>query len=358
MLSCMGRHNAPRAERFEPRLPGAITLERVAAALDSLGFDSHQRPDRLVVGAYAYTATCWIHHERPLMLVIDAQDRVPTEFEHASSIARFINTWNLDHVGPFASYRLMESGDLRVAMRRGIHIKHGLSDDQLVADLADTFTHAALFFQSLRERFLPAGWDQPLPPSVSRAQDFDALLGRHPSARHLPLGAERDVSHAPEMFSPATEEVAGLVREAAPEMFGAALDSLSFTFAVDEEGVVATGVNGVPFALTFEGGGNGARYARVTAMWDAGLETDRDFLQLWLTCNDVNERSAANSVYLHDVDGTLHVHAESTALVAAGVSQEQVGEFVLSSMVAGLAAVDYVSRTAVGRSAVQWPNQE
>ena len=114
----------------------------------------------------------------------------------------------------------------------------------------------------------------------------------------------------------------------------------------------------MPFALTLEGGSNGARYARVTAMWDAGLDTESGFLQLWLTCNDVNERSATNSVYLHEADGSLHVHAEATALVSAGASQEQVGEFVLASMVAGLAAVDYVSRTAVGHSAVQWPNSE
>lgn len=354
----MGKHSAPREGQPEPQPPGTVTLERAAAALDSLGFESIQRPDRLVVGAYAYTATLWIHHERPLMLAFDAQDRIPTDFEHAGKIARFINTWNHDHVGPFASYRLMESGDLRVAMRRGVHIKHGLNDDQLVADLADTFTHAALFFQSLRERFLPAGWDQPLPPAVTRAQDFEALLGRHPVARHLPRGAERDFSHAPELYASAPDGPSNRLRPASAEMFAAALDALSFTYAVDEDGVVATGVNGVPFALTLERGSDGARYARVTAMWDSGLDADHDFLQLWLMCNDVNERSTAHSVYLHEFDGTMHVHAEATALVAAGVTEEQVGEFVLSSMVAGLAAVDYISRTAVGQSAVQWPNSD
>ena len=352
----MGRHTAPRGRFTAPRA-AAVDLERVEAALEGLGFDAVSRPDRLVVGAYAFTATLWMHHERPLMLGFDAQDRIPVSFEHAGRISRFINTWNHDHVGPFASYRLIESGDLRVGLRRGVHIKHGLSDDQLIAELADTFEHAALFFRTLRERFLDAGWDQPLPPQLARAQDFDQLLGRHPSARHLPLGTERDFTHAPELFSDPGPVPAGEIQPMRPSAFADALDIMEFTYAVDDEGVVATGVNGVPFALTVDDG-RSARYARATAMWDTGLDADSAFLQLWLLCNDVNERSTAVAVYLHEHDGTIHLHAEATALVSAGMSAAQLSEFVMSSMVAGLAAVDYISRTALGSSAVQWPNRD
>lgn len=315
-----------------------------------------------MVGAYAFVATVWVHHERPLMLAVDAHDRIPTGFEHAGRLARFINTWNHDRVGPFASYRLLESGDMRVGVRRGIHIKHGLTDTQLCAELADAFEHAALCFQSLRERFLDAGWDQPLAPPLARAQDYEALLGRHPSARHLPAGAEKEVAYAPELFD-AAGTGAGSDTYTRParvstDAFAQALDALSFTYAVDPaQDVVATGVNGVPFALTVDGGQapSASRYARATAMWDTGLDADEDFLRLWLMLNDVNERSAAVSTYLHEHDGVMHLHAEATLVASGGASPAQLEEFVLSSMVAGLAAVDYISRLTQGYSAVQWP---
>lgn len=360
----MGRHSAPGGDTPGSTTPLAVTLERAAAALEGLGFDPIVRPDRLVVGAYAFVAAVWVHHERPLMLAVDAHERIPTDFAHASRVARFINTWNHDRVGPFASYRLLESGDVRVGMRRGVHIKHGLNDEQLLAELADIFEHAAMFFQSLRERFLDAGWDQPLPPALARAQDFDALLGRHPSARHLPAGTEKEVTYAPELFD-AAGTGAGSEHYTTPAQvrtasLADALETLSFSHAVDPGNeVVATGVNGVPFALTVDGGdaGSRSRYARVTAMWDTGLDADEDFLRVWLLCNDVNERSAAVSTYLHEHDGVMHLHAEATLVATAGASPAQLDEFVLSSMVAGLAAVDYLSRLTQGHSAVEWPPQ-
>ena len=158
--------------------PGEVTLERAAAVLEGLGFNPLVRPDRLVIGAHAFTVALWIDYARPMALVIDTAERIPTDFEHSAALARFINTWNHDRVGPWASFRLMESGDLCARMRRGVHIKHGLSDDQLAAELADTLEHAAAFYRQLRERFLDASLDQPLPPQLMRC-----LLYTSPSPR-------------------------------------------------------------------------------------------------------------------------------------------------------------------------------
>ena len=343
----MGKHAAPAGDQRAAE----VTLERAAALLEGLGFEPLVRPDRLVLGAHAFTASLWVDYTRPICLVVDTTDRVPTDFEHAGPLARFINTWNHDRVGPCASYRLMESGDLRVGMRRGIHIKHGLSDDQLAAELVDAFEHAAAFYQRLRERFLDVGLDQPLPPQLMRAQDTEALLGRHPSRRHLPRGGREDIVSAPELFAP----LDAALRPVAPETLAGVLDSLDFRYAMNESGIIATGVNGVPFALTVDGDSD-ETYARVTGMWDTGLDADEEFLRLWLVCNDVNERATGAAAYLHEFDGRLHLHAEATMLATAGAAAEQVEEFTVSSMAACLASIDYVSQLVSGRSAVEWPN--
>lgn len=347
----MGKHAAPVGRQR----PGEVTLERAAAVLEGLGFHPLVRPDRLVIGAHAFTVALWIDYARPMALVIDTAERIPTDFEHSAALARFINTWNHDRVGPWASFRLMESGDLCARMRRGVHIKHGLSDDQLAAELADTLEHAAAFYRQLRERFLDASLDQPLPPQLMRAQDTEVLLGRHPSLRHLPRGGRREVATAPELF----KDVDGPAGEIAPANISdltAALDELEFRYGVGEDGVIATGVNGVAFALTIDGE-PGPRYARVTGMWDTGRDALDAFLPLWLVCNDVNERTCATAAYLHEFDGAAHMHAESTMLVAEGAAPEQVGEFVVSAMAACLAAIDHVSQQTAGHSVVDWPGR-
>ena len=84
--------------------PGEVTLERVAAVLEGLGFEPMVRPDRLVIGAHAFTVALWVDYSRPMSLVIDTAERIPTDFEHAGALARFINTWNHDRVGPCLLY--------------------------------------------------------------------------------------------------------------------------------------------------------------------------------------------------------------------------------------------------------------
>ena len=134
------------------------------------------------------------------------------------------------------------------------------------------------------------------------------------------------------------------------------MEQLDFRYGVDEDGVIATGVNGVAFALTIDGE-PGPRYARVTGMWDTGRDALEAFLPLWLVCNDVNERTCATAAYLHEFDGAAHMHAESTMLVAGGAAPEQVGEFVVSAMAACLAAIDHVSQQTAGHSVVDWPGR-
>lgn len=364
----MGKHSAPG----NPPAPTEVTLERAAAVLASLGFevtsttDQIDQVDRLVVGAHGFSSVLWMHHERPLMLVVDTTERIPTDFSHATALAKFINTWNHDRLGPVASYRLNDAGDFRVATRRGIRATHGLTDDQLAGELADAFEHAALFSTRLRERFLDARLDQPLPQQLMRAQDAELLLGRHPSSRHMARGATRDVTQAPELFDDSGGPADTALRPVDTTALTRTLEAVEFVYAVDHgkdgdsgnDSVVATGVNGVPFALTVDGDPNIAHYARVTAMWNTGLDAGDEFLSTWLLCNDVNERSSSTSAYLHEYEGTLHLHAESTLWAGAGASRQQLGQFVVSSLVSGLATVDHLSRQVQGHSAVQWPPRD
>lgn len=355
----MGKHGPGDDTRGIGDIPTEVTLERVLSALEGLGFDALEGTDRVVVPAHFHTATVWVNHEKPLMLVVDSQQRVPVDFEHGAPLARFINEWNHDHVGPSASYRLADAGDFDVRLRSGIRTKHGLTDEQLLLELADCLEHMASFSLQLRERFLPIGFDHPLPPTLLRAQDTEVLLGRHPRERHLPRGGSQAIGDAPDPFSRAPREpdhpdsVVGLLptQRVGMDEVEDTFDTLDFAYALTPEEVLATGINGVPFAVCIDA----ESYVRVTSMWDTGRTQPADFLPLWLICNGVNEMSSGLRAYLHELDGSLHVHVETTCMVGAGLSPGQLHNYMLTSLVAVLGAVDAISTQIQGTSAVRWP---
>ena len=353
----VGRHSAAEDHSASRSAPTEVTLRRVSAALDSLGLEplTHpDRPDRVVVAAYAFVATVWFSHDKPLMLVIDFAERIPTEFEHAAELAEFVNEWNRDRVGPAASFRLMDSGDCAVGLRHAMKTRLGLTDDQLMGELADAFEYAAAFFTEQRRMFLPAEFDHPLPPSLARAQDAETLLGRHPAERHLPRGQRRgaaDVHDVPDLFKHVSIDPEDPVEPVDLNALAETLDMLDFAYAVASDEVISTGVNGIAFGVCIDAG----RYARVSAVWDTGVEAAGHFLAFSLTCNDLNQRAAGLRAYLVDAGDVLHLHVESSCLITQGLSAEQLHNWVITSLVSILGAVDTLSTEFRGASAVQWP---
>ncbi|AWB84318.1 hypothetical protein [Corynebacterium liangguodongii] len=342
----MGSHNSPAA-RFGAQ-PEEVTLARVGAALTGLGFDVIEAGDRLVVPTYAFIATAWISYDRPLMLAIDFTERIPIEFERSHELARFINRWNLEKVGPTASYRLMDSGDFQVSMRLGVHAKCGLTDEQIMAEAMDAFQHAAAFSTQLREGFLPIEFDQPLPPALARAQDTEALLGRHPSERHLPRGGHADAACAPDAFEAQADDPCEPIDLGS---VGDTLDMLDFSYPPPDQGAITTSVNGIPYAFYVDA----ETYVRVAAMWETGCSFDVGFLPLWLACNDINEQFVGLRAYVLEDAGDLDLHVETTCIITEGLGAAQRHNFIISSLVSTLGAVDALSTDVRGTTAVQWP---
>lgn len=353
----MGKHSAVEDSSGSHAAPTEVTIKRVTAALDSLGLEplsDPDRPDRVVVAAYAFVATVWFSHSKPLMLVIDFAERIPTDFQHAAGLAEYVNEWNRDRVGPTAFFRLMDSGDCSVGLRHAMKIRLGMTDDQLVAELADSFEYAAAFFTEQRRMFLPAEFDQPLPPSLARAQDAEALLGRHPSERHLPRGRRRgtaDIHDVPDLFQRGNGHSDDSVERVGLDALAETLDMLDFAYAVTSDEVISTGVNGIAFGLCIDAG----RYARISAVWDTAVEATGHFLAFSLACNDLNLKAAGLRAYLVDAEDVLHLHVESTCLITHGLSPEQLHNWVITSLVSILGAVDTLSTEFRGASAVHWP---
>ncbi|WP_342320006.1 YbjN domain-containing protein [Corynebacterium mayonis] len=351
----MGKHRADSYLSQVGQAPAEITNGRICDALDSLGFSVLERFDRIVVPHPAYIATVWVSYEKPLMLVVDCTERIPIDFGHSADLARFLNSWNHDRVGPTASLCLNDAGDINVRLRAGVCIRHGLTDEQLLEELCDAFEHMSAFSTQLRIRFLPVEFDVPLAPTLLRAQDMEALLGRHPSSRHLPRDGEHEVSFVPEMYAghtPCADERETYTQTVGMAQLEDVFEVLDFTYALTPEDVLVTGVNGVAFAVCIDD----VDYARITGMWDAGEKAD--FLALWLMCNSINEKSEGVCAYIQESATSLHVHVETTSLITQGLSVNQLNNFVVTSLVSILSSIDAVSAQCNGSSAVRWPGSD
>ncbi|WP_070463627.1 YbjN domain-containing protein [Corynebacterium sp. HMSC29G08] len=335
----MGRHRRVESGRNHEPLE-EVTLTRVAAALHGLGFDTLTRPDRVVVGLPTATLTVWISYQRPQTLVLDAVDRIPTAFEAATDLAQLCNQWNRDQLGPVASCRLLDAGDFRVRLRSAIPIRYGLSDAQLLTFLANFCEQQQGFATQLRAHTLPIGFDTPLPPALMRSQDHQALLKE--------LLLDDAAFHAPDLYTP--PPALSMPKPVDLEALKTSLEALEFSYAVTD-GVIATGVNGVTFALMVDTGA----YIRVASMWDTGLHERSAFLRTWLACNDVTDHALGTGVYLHKDLATLHVQAEASLPIVNGLSDQQRDNFVITAILSCLAAMDRVSVIVSGATYVQWP---
>lgn len=336
----MGRHTREDGDHHHRDPVAAVSLDRVAAALRGLGFEPVARLDRVVVGLPSATVTAWVCYERPLTLVLDAVERIPTAFEASGELARLCNAWNRDQLGPVASCRLMDSGDFRVRLRSATAIRHGLNDAQLLTWLSRFCELVGAFSTQLRDRTLPIGFDSPLPPALMRQQDLEALVGEL-SLRDAPF-------EAPDAFipTPAPSFPAPVTLHTLEET----LRALDFTFAT-ADGVIATGVNGLTFALMVDAG----THIRVAAMWDSGLDPDDAFFSTWLACNEVTDTTLGTALFVHEDLDTLHIQAETSRIVADGLSAPQRNDFVITAILHCLAAMDRVSVLVSGSTAVHWP---
>lgn len=329
-------------------LASDVDIPRVFRALTRLGYSGESSFDRVVVPAHDYIATVWIHHMAPLSLVVDTELRVPVELDHASALAEFLDGWNQERIGPSASYALTGAGNLLVRTRQAAPVKCGMTDAQLLSFLTGAFHMRGAFSDELHDELSLDDDPTALPATLLREQDHEALHRRSPQARHLPDDDELPVLGVPELADIWPDEP---VEAFTLEHLVESLDLLDFTYEVGSEDIVATAVNGVGFALCVDGG----VFFRITGGWITDFDPADDFLDVWLALNDHNEKAVATNAYTRSEGGAMLIHVEAALDVSQGTALDQRSNFVITSMVNILSAMDSLSRQTSGASIVEWP---
>lgn len=95
----------------------------------------------------------------------------------------------------------------------------------------------------------------------------------------------------------------------------------------------------------------------VKGHWDPDMDPDRDFIKLFMMCNQWNERSLTTKAFCHKDTQGLQVRVEFAVPTAEGLTDGQLRHNIALSIHHILQAVDSLSIEATGSSIVDWPNQ-
>lgn len=95
----------------------------------------------------------------------------------------------------------------------------------------------------------------------------------------------------------------------------------------------------------------------VKGHWDPDMDPERDFIKLFMMCNQWNERSLTTKAFCHRDTQGLQVRVEFAVPTAEGLTDGQLRHNIALSIHHILQAVDSLSTEATGVSIVDWPEK-
>ena len=317
-------HQHPSAHAARP-----VTLDRIERAARLADHSPIVSPYRLVF-AHATLADSIV--EQPVeddetgatpspAYTLATTHRGALSFDDLHSIGEFVNDWNHNCLTPTLVLDYDSPSDVRVTGTTRIDSQWGMTDEQLVVAIDQALGNAGVFVHDLAERF----------PTVTISAPVSPLAG-----------GDLDIaSEAPEDQAYAVDS--GRIAEA---LAGLGIDKLQHS---DDEGIYAW-INDVLFAFVLDNGPS----LIIKGHWDPDLE-GRDFLRVFLICNDFNRLSDAPVAYCHsNVDG-LQVRLDVAEPIAAGLTDRQLRSLLARSLKAVLHGIDRIAHDVSGESPVAWP---
>ena len=356
-----------------------VTLTQVYVAAESFDFHAYVGADRLVFPWRDHQVIAYLDERQPGALVFDTNLRLDAGMEDITELARVINNWNRERLGPTVSMRVGDESQVSIHARSATLTGPGLTEQQLADVVRMSMETSRLAVDHIIAE-LP--WlttaDLADDDSFRKDQDTNALSGPLPRDRHIGVNELdddvvrlRDIDHrrsredidpgdTDEEYSasmstdhdwedsPASD---GDPDEVTLERVREALAGLGIAKTHGDEDVIIAWINDVLFGFFLD---NGPSYL-IKGHWDPGMDPDADFLRMFLLCNDWNEAATTTKAFCHEDAEGLQVRVEFTAPVREGLTDVQLEHNTAVAINQVLHAIDEISTDATGESAVAWP---
>lgn len=319
----------------------------MAAAELGLGHSVHD--DRITFPWPDHRSIAYIGVESAEHLVVLSIMRNRLEFSQIKEAARLITMWNEKRIGPAAFLEITDDAAVVLKFRSSLPIEAGVTPEQLKAFIttaSETAVLAVQYFLTAFPALAYTGSEVELVREDERAR-AEKLPGKDSPKPDKATGftkqhiTPQDVMDADNQTPyPVTLE---RIRDAL-EHLGTPRNDL------DEQRLI-TAFNDVICTFFIDNGPT----LLVRAYWLPGMDPEKDFMRLFLVCNEWNERGIASKAFCHTDDDGLQVHVEYTTTIARGLTDAQLIHTVAVSVQSLLSAVDIISTNATGTSAVDWP---
>lgn len=257
----------------------------------------------------------------PTAFHVITHHHTPLSFSDTHAIAEFTNDWNHDCLTPHLYADFSRPDCVRVEAVTVLDTAWGMTDAQLAGAVQQALRNAEAFIEALRERF-------PLINATAPVSTTDVAIGEGTS------DAIED-----QVYAVDTARIADVLA-------GVGIDKLRH---VDDESIYAW-INEVLFGFVIDNGPT----LLVKGHWDPDL-TGRDFMRVFLICNDINRTLDDAVAYCHSNVEGLQVRIDITNPIAHGLSDRQLRRFISRALRTVLHSIDAIARETTGESPVQWP---
>ncbi|MDO5098865.1 MAG: YbjN domain-containing protein [Corynebacterium sp.] len=327
----MAQNNHPDSNHDE-NLPLSVDAYAVQRAIETLGYTyravggvSEIDPAKSIDIAHSF----WPHHHvafsfathNTRMLHIQGDIYGRLDLSAVGSVAKTVDEWNAERVGPTAYFTIADDASVHVHFRTSLAVAEPTSAVQL-----QSFIRTAL-------------------ESTTMAVDF--FLHHHPELGEAPSNLGNRFPQHYEQF-PADSEIPTPLTVS---RIVAGLSDVDIEIANSTDVSAATWINDIFMGFYVETGPS----LLVKGQWDTGCDAEREYMKLALICNQWNENHPeTKSFCVTDSDG-LQLRVEYIADCGAGCTDGQLVLNIRLAIHCILAAIDYISVEFQGYCAVSWP---
>lgn len=388
-------------------LPLPIDLDRVEDAVDELGYQFLASDDRLIMPWPNHRVSVYFGRESGLHLTALARMRRSLDLSTINEIATALNTWNAERIGPATMLHMGDLGEVEIQFRTSLSVDEGISTDQLlhflqltmdtitmsVDSMLETFSELALsgagsdelrteqdeddLVEKIRGLFIPPPVSAPKDESDGMASDstpsdgspdeeedffssedsedsgdFDDIWD-DPSEPTVWESAEKGTPAGFSSHPSVRKDGSEYPREVSLNRIREHLADIGVVKTSGEEDFIVAWINEVFLGFFVD---NGPTFL-VKGHWDPDMDPERDFMKLFMMCNQWNEHSLTTKAFCHKDSKGLQVRVEFSVPVAEGLTDVQLRHNIALSIHHILRAVDSLSTEATGTSVVDWPEK-
>lgn len=379
-------------------IPFPVDLNRVSETVDSLGYNFLSSKDRIIMPWPDHRVSMYFSRESGLMFTILGRMRLSLDMFAINDAARVVTQWNAERIGPTATIHLGDDGEVELQFRTTICVDEGLSAQQLrqfisltmdTTAMASTFilehfselsfsgssgsngsNREALNKEALEELsdeqdqadllekisglYVPAHIDSPLDFLADTEWEESEMSEEDPEDDYLDDDIEWESED--EFFEPEENLIADtdIPHEVTLDRIREQLHTIGVVKTSGEEDFIIAWINEVFLGFFVD---NGPTFL-VKGHWDPSMDPTRDFMKLFMMCNQWNESSLTTKAFCHTDDQGLQVRVEFAVSVAEGLNDDQLQHNIALSIHHILRAIDSISTEATGKSAVDWPEKD